>query len=65
MTTPTDKPCTRLTVDGYPCPGTMTYTPRHPIKDAPPKWVCESCGKVEEIDDDPGTISMFGDGGAD
>ena len=62
MITHDDKPCTRVTADGYSCIGTMSYTPRDPLTDAPPRWVCESCGKVEEIDDDPGTASMFGSG---
>lgn len=47
------------------CDGTMTIVPRNPLTDEPPKWVCDSCGAIQYIDDDPGTAPMFGAGGAD
>lgn len=40
----------------------MEYTRRDPLSMDPPQWKCDTCGKVEYIDDDPGTAPMFGDG---
>lgn len=41
------------------CEGEMAFTPRDPNNDTPPKWTCPSCGKVEVVDDDPGTKPLF------
>ena len=50
------------TCGNWQCDGDMKYQPRDPLKDTPPRWVCDTCGKIEVIDDDPGTAPMFGDG---
>lgn len=59
MTTHDDKPCPAKFGD-VPCGGTMTYQPRE--FETPPQWVCDTCTRVEVVDDDPGTASMFGEG---
>jgi len=64
------KPCPAIH-DGVPCGGEMTFEPRQyevrptladPIGEQghEPCWSCGQCGKVEWVDDDPGTGSMFG-----
>lgn len=57
MTMPEDKPCTDPK-----CCGDMEYTRRDPLSMDPPTWTCQKCGKVEVVDDDPGTGSIFGEG---
>ena len=54
-----DRPCNNADKT---CDGLMEYQPRDPLADTPPKWICDTCGKVEIVDDDPGTAAMFGDG---
>jgi len=70
MIRPATKPCPAV-VDGQPCGGEMTYEPRDPgeppdfgspmggAPGSPPCWCCDTCDRLEIVDDDPGTMPMF------